>query len=345
MVMAPTQTDDEKSRAVGALTRGRYDWNDLRTFYIVGSSGSFNRAAVSLNCKQQTVSSTIARLEAALGAKLFNRSNTGATLTQTGREVFDRAKTMYRINTEIEDNFGDHDVRDSGVVQLRCTEGLASIVIAPELAKFYGGNPDIDLVVRNSDQPLDVATEPDDIGIQYDRGAPMDAVAVSLGFMHFMLFATRDYLNTYGTPRDAIDVLKFRVLTAATHNHQRESWKPRPRAMDEFVREVTRYGLVADSSLMMLTAFLNGAGLAMLPTFAINQAALGGVPEEELVLLDFGVEQKIEFWMVFHRDRGEITRVRKVINFLKEVHDRPCFRPELVHPREFSNVQVLKSRR
>jgi len=344
MVMTPTRTDDEKSQAVGALTRGRYDWNDLRTFYVVGSCGSFNQAAVSLNCKQQTVSATIARLEGALGAKLFNRSNTGATLTRTGREVFDRAKTMYRINTEIEDNFGDHDVRESGVVQLRCTDGLASIVIAPELAKFYAGNPDIDLVVRNSDQPLNVATEPDDIGIQFDRGLPMDAVAVPLGVMHYMLFATRDYLNTYGTPRDAVDVLKFRGLTAATHRHQRDQWKAQPKVMDEYVREVTRYGLVADSSLMLLSAFLNGSGLAMLPTFVINQAALGHVPEEEVVLLDYGIHQQIEFWLVFHRDRGEITRVRKVINFLKEVHNRACFRPELVHPREFSKVQVLTPR-
>lgn len=324
-----------------ALAPGRYDWNDLRTFYVVGVSGSFNQAAALLGCKQQTVSAAVARLERALGATLFNRSNTGATLTTLGHNLFDRVHTIFKINNEIEDSFGDHDARDAGTVQMRSTDGLMTIVLAPALPRFYAENPDIDLIMRTSDTPLETTTEADDLVIQFDRGTSMDAVAVPLGVMHFMLFATRSFLNTYGTPRDLIDVPNFRVLTALTYTHQRANWREETKAIDEYVRSVPRYGLVTDCSMALLRAFLAGGGLAMLPTYALSENGLCGFPPEEVVLLDYGLSQSIEFWLVFHRDRRNIARVRKMIDFVRELHDRPWFRRERVDPREFCPIEVL----
>ena len=57
------------------------DWDNVRVFLAVARAGQFVAAAKRLRLDHATVSRRIASLEAALGAKLFDRRTTGAKLT------------------------------------------------------------------------------------------------------------------------------------------------------------------------------------------------------------------------------------------------------------------------
>ena len=54
------------------------DWDNVRVFLAVARAGQFVAAAKRLRLDHATVSRRIAALEAALGAKLFERRTTGA---------------------------------------------------------------------------------------------------------------------------------------------------------------------------------------------------------------------------------------------------------------------------
>ena len=56
-------------------------------FIAVSESGSFRRAADSLEITQPTLTSQIATLEERLGLVLFERSRSGATMSPAGREL------------------------------------------------------------------------------------------------------------------------------------------------------------------------------------------------------------------------------------------------------------------
>src|SRR5271165_6109954 len=60
------------------------DWDNVRVFLAVARAGQFVAAAKRLKLDHATVSRRIAALEAALGAKLFDRRTTGAKLTSAG---------------------------------------------------------------------------------------------------------------------------------------------------------------------------------------------------------------------------------------------------------------------
>jgi len=70
------------------------DMNQVKTFLAVIANGSFLEAATRLHVTQSTVSSRIQALEAFLGASLFIRNRSGATLTPAGRRFVHHAKTF-----------------------------------------------------------------------------------------------------------------------------------------------------------------------------------------------------------------------------------------------------------
>ncbi len=70
------------------------DIDQARTFLAISAHGSFLEAAKRLHVTQSTVSARIKGLEQALGAQLFVRNRSGATLTQAGRRFLQHAKTL-----------------------------------------------------------------------------------------------------------------------------------------------------------------------------------------------------------------------------------------------------------
>ena len=72
----------------------------LKTFRVVATLRSFNRAALALNYAQSTVSEQIKSLENDLGAPLFDRSGRQITLTPSGELLLQYAQKMIDIEEE-----------------------------------------------------------------------------------------------------------------------------------------------------------------------------------------------------------------------------------------------------
>jgi len=70
------------------------DIDQARTFLAIAAHGSFLEAARQLHLTQSTVSARIQRLEEELGARLFVRNRSGASLTSSGRRFQQHAKRL-----------------------------------------------------------------------------------------------------------------------------------------------------------------------------------------------------------------------------------------------------------
>ncbi len=70
------------------------DIDQARTFLAIAAHGSFLEAAKRLYVTQSTVSARIQNLEAELGAKLFVRNRSGASVTPAGQRFLQHAKTL-----------------------------------------------------------------------------------------------------------------------------------------------------------------------------------------------------------------------------------------------------------
>ena len=79
----------------------------LEYFLRVAELGSINKAAADLHLSQPALSRHIAALEHEMGTKLFNRSQGGVTLTDSGKLLSDRARPLLRQLTILKEQVGE----------------------------------------------------------------------------------------------------------------------------------------------------------------------------------------------------------------------------------------------
>ena len=76
------------------------DIEQARTFLAITAHGSFLAAAKQLHLTQSTVSARSQRLDEELGARLFIRNRSGASLTSAGRRFLEHAKRLVRTEEQ-----------------------------------------------------------------------------------------------------------------------------------------------------------------------------------------------------------------------------------------------------
>ena len=114
--------------------------NQLRYFCVAAKLGSFSKAAATLYITQPALSKSIAKLEAELGAPLFERNGIHIHLTYSGK-IF--LPYCHNILNSIESSL--NAVREN----VGCKKGHLTIAISPEIYikhiifEFLGKNPEV----------------------------------------------------------------------------------------------------------------------------------------------------------------------------------------------------------
>src|ERR1700744_3151966 len=84
----------------------RYQSNNIpteivRTVVAISELGSFSKAGAKLGLSQPAISAQMKRLQALVGADVFERTSTGISLTAKGRLVLPQAKKLLGANAQI----------------------------------------------------------------------------------------------------------------------------------------------------------------------------------------------------------------------------------------------------
>jgi LysR family pca operon transcriptional activator len=100
----------------------KFDPRRLIDLQAIAREGTFGRAAQKLGVSQPALSLSIASLERALGVRLLERSRQGASLTEYGRLLLDRAHALDRL---MENVVEDIRLRREGL------EGVINVGVSP----------------------------------------------------------------------------------------------------------------------------------------------------------------------------------------------------------------------
>jgi len=305
----------------------RLDWNDVRVFLAVAESGSLNAATRLLGMTQPTISRRMEDLEIRLGASLFRRSSRGVQLTEAGETMRDLAAGMARLGGSIVREVAGSDKTNSGRVVLAAPDGMATYVLMPALPDFQAANPEIDLVLDCGMYPGSLTAGDVDLSLEFVADMGSDRATTPIAHLHYAMYASQAYLNTYGPPKSLADVANHRIVRHSAFREQRSTWSRKAEA----VRELLGVNLVTNSSAVMVEAVRNGAGIGSLPT-AIYTV------DPNLVMLDLDPVAHPTLWLRHHPAVVRHGRVQRVKEWLQRTFDpqrRPWFRDEFVHPSEF----------
>jgi len=131
----------------------RLKLRDLHVFTAVAQRGNMAKAAAELGVSQPTVSETIADLEHALGARLFDRSRQGVELTPCGDALLRRTRAAF---DELRQGVRDIEFltdATAGELRIGCPESIATSLVSPIVQQFVRQYPQASIHIFHLNTP------------------------------------------------------------------------------------------------------------------------------------------------------------------------------------------------
>ena len=233
----------------------------LQAFVSVARHGSFRRAALERGVSASAFSHVIRGLEDMLGVRLFHRTSRSVGLTQAGRELLERIGPALGEVAEALDGARASSGTPSGLLRLNVPRIATALVIEPVIGRFLSTYPDIKLEVVSFDGLADIVAEGFDAGIRRDRRLAPGMIALPVGpARRFAVVGAPSYFASRARPLVPHDLGRHRCIERRYPNGSRYAWEFE---RDGEVLELEVGGsLVADDTVLMIRAALDGAGLA-----------------------------------------------------------------------------------
>jgi DNA-binding transcriptional LysR family regulator len=175
-------------------------------------TGNFARAGQALGLTPSGISRAVARLEAQLGVRLFDRTPRAVRLTDEGRRFHAQiAPLLEGLETAAADlSPAAGAVR--GRLRVNADPWFARLVLAPRLPLLLARHPELSLEIVVRDTPGDLVAEGMDVAVRFGEIGPPSLIARKLLETRIIAIAAPSYLKRHGTPRRPADLLKHDCL-------------------------------------------------------------------------------------------------------------------------------------
>lgn len=280
--------------------------------------GSFAAAARDLGGSPSTVAKSVARLEAALGVKLFHRTTRQVSLTADGERLFHRCE---RVLAEIDDLQADAAgtrTAPAGVLRVDLPMYYGRRFVLPLLAAVQRGHPALTLEVRLQDRFADLVRDGIDLAVRIGELNDSTLVARRIDAQRLVLVASPDYLREHGVPKRLDDLAGHRaVVFRLPSSGRNRPWQFRRqrRPIEMFPAPAIR---LSDTEALASAAKL-GMGLCQLPDYIVQDDVASG----ELVAVLPGFEPApMPISAVVPSGRLVPPRVRVALDALDALRER-----------------------
>lgn len=176
-------------------------------FYGVAKYGNFSKASQALRVNLPLLSKRVAKLEDALGVRLFQRSTRVVKLTNEGKALLPRVSAILEDFTGIESFFEDQQDL-SGTIRLTCIPFIAHRLLIPVLDDFKELHPNVHIEMDLSENVLNLIEANIDIAIRIDEPEDSDLVYKKLIPNNLIFCASPKYLKDCAKPLTKIEHLK-----------------------------------------------------------------------------------------------------------------------------------------
>jgi DNA-binding transcriptional LysR family regulator len=250
------------------------DLEGLAIFAKVAERRSFVGAATELELSKATVSKAVARLEAHLATRLFNRTSRRLALTEAGRTVLSSAATMLAAGEAAEAEVLLQSAAPRGLVRLTAPMSYGILYVAPLIPELNELYPEVVVDLHLSDATIDIVAEGFDAAVRVAVLPDSSLVARKLCDMPSYLVCAPACLQRYGIPTHPLE-LGERPCIAYAYQSGSEVWRFR-NASGESASVRPMGPLRVNNGDAMLPTLIAGHGFAVLPEFLVREALAGG---------------------------------------------------------------------
>jgi DNA-binding transcriptional LysR family regulator len=287
------------------------DFNDLYYFAAVVDHGGFSAAGRALGIQKSLLSRRILLLEERLGARLLNRSSRQFSVTDIGREFYDRCVAMIVEAEAAERVVAEVQAEPRGLVRMSCPTALLYFQFGELVARFMHEHSGIQVQLESINRRVDVIAEGFDLAIRvrFPPLEPTDLVMRRLDDSSQCLVVAPSLMR--GAIHSPVDLAVLPSLDLAWPNRS-HIWELH-HADGQVANIPHTPRLVTDDMTVLRDAAIAGVGAVQLPTIFIwDEVRMGRLVH---VLPDWRPPAGLVH-AVYPSRRGLLPSVRALVDFL-----------------------------
>jgi DNA-binding transcriptional LysR family regulator len=288
-------------------------FDELMVFLRVVETGSFSGAARALAMSPSAVSKLVARMEARLGVRLFDRIGGAIRLTQEGERFKGQGERVVEAMTEAENAVAatDHDV--SGVLHIHTPLTFAKYVLAPLLPRFLERHPRLRIEFILGTARGDFLKDGTDVAIHSGHPKELPLIARPIARRRWLIAAAPGYVRRHGAPTSPEQLRLHRCLNFTVRINW-NSWTFRQSGALETI-DIPSY-IGANEGELLRTLAIEGLGVVRLAEFHIGR----DVREGRLIELLAEYRDPVDdlMYVLYPHRQNLAPRVRAFLDFLDE---------------------------
>lgn len=247
----------------------------MGTFVRVVDAGSLSAAARSLPSSLTSVSRQISALEQYFGTPLLLRTTRQLALTEDGRILYERAKSILGEFREIEANLSRDRRAPSGRIRISAPTLIGRLVIAPLLAEFLRLYPQLTIDLLLVDRAVNMVEEDIHLSLRVGHLPDSQLVGRKLADIRMILCASPAYLARRGVPKTPADLADHDCLVFSDAPGV-AVWRFAEGAKKTERRIRISARLWVNSLDALVTAAKDGAGIVRVPSWQVEADLAAG---------------------------------------------------------------------
>jgi DNA-binding transcriptional LysR family regulator len=285
--------------------------NDIPVFICAIESGGFSEAGRRLNLSRSSVGRAVARLEADLKVRLFDRTTRQQNVTAEGQLFYEHCQRATAELRSVEAAFESGLTAPRGRLRVSMPVLFGRMCVAPILRKLAKANPELELELNFSDRKVDLLEDGYDLAIR--NGSPGNGAGMRIrrvAHEETMLYASPAYVDARGVPASVAE-LAIHDLVTYGRNGSVQSWMLE---QDGIVRKFNPQSRIRlDDIEAIADAAADGFGLTWLPSWLVQKRLACG----DLVrVLPKMAPYVSDVWAVWPEGPHLPTRARAAIDAL-----------------------------
>ena len=174
--------------------------NGMGVLSAIVDSGSFAAAGEVLDMSQSGVSRSVARLEARLGIRLFDRTTRSVKLTDEGRRFYEQIVPLLSGLEEAAASASQGASAVRGRLRVNIDPFFSRLFLGPRLGAFVEKYPELQLDLITRDQLGDMVADGFDLAVRFGQPRESTLVARKLLDTRIITVASPAYIKKHGRP-------------------------------------------------------------------------------------------------------------------------------------------------
>lgn len=188
----------------------------MRVFVEVTQANSFVAASRKLGISAPAVTRSIAQLEKALGARLFNRTTRHVRLTDSGIRFYQDAKRILEdVDQSIAAVSGSYS-EPKGVLSITAPVLFGQLHVTSVISEYLQQNTSVSVRAAFYDRVSNLLDEGLDIAIRIGQLKDSSIYAIPVGSVHRVLCASPQYIEKHGSPKHPDELVNHEIIQAST---------------------------------------------------------------------------------------------------------------------------------